>query len=195
MIPHFAITQLLSKSHFGHVISQNIYRAKFSSLAPSELRKAFAKPGRPDKNQSDAVEARKVLDLKVGVAFTRFQTLFFKEKYGQLNERSLISYGPCQTPTLGFVVKRNDERQWFTEENYWSIHIESKKRNWTNKIVMKWHRGKVFDKEVVEKVFYEQLNRPKNKMIKCISLKKEVTTRKKPIGLNTVQLLQSCSRG
>eukprot|EP01084_Bolivina_argentea_P292824 503520_1 len=61
---------------------QNIYRAHFSSLAPSELRKAFHKPGKPDQNQSDAVDARKVLDLKIGVAFTRFQIKFFKEKYG-----------------------------------------------------------------------------------------------------------------
>ena len=112
------------------IIKQNIYRAHFSSLAPSELRKAFNKLGKPDKNQSDAVDARKVLDLKIGVAFTRYQTRFFKEKYGQLNERSLISYGPCQTPTLGFVVKRNDERAWFKSEKYWTINIECNKSKW-----------------------------------------------------------------
>ena len=136
-----------------------------------------------------------MLDLKVGVAFTRFQTLFFKDKYGQLNDRSLISYGPCQTPTLGFVVKRNDERMWFKSEKFWTINIESKKPKWPKKIRLTWARGKIFNKEIVDEGFYRELNKPNKKNIRCIAIKKEVTTRKKPIGLNTVQLLQSCSRG
>ena len=141
------------------------------------------------------MDARKVLDLKIGVAFTRYQTRFFKEKYGQLNERSLISYGPCQTPTLGFVVKRNDERAWFKSEKYWNIQIEcNKKRNrWKQSIRLNWKRGKIFNKEVVDKVFYQQLRREDN--VKCINVTKETQFRKRPIGLNTVQLLQSCSKG
>ena len=136
-----------------------------------------------------------MLDLKVGVAFTRFQTLFFKEKYGDLNARSLISYGPCQTPTLGFVVQRHDQRMWFQPEPFWTVLIESKKRSWPKAIKLSWSRGRVFNKEVVDEVFYRGLNRPNKRTIRCVALKKEVVIRKKPIGLNTVQLLQSCSRG
>ena len=46
---------------------QYIYRAHFSSITSFELKKAFNTLGKPDKNQSDAVEARKELDLKIGM--------------------------------------------------------------------------------------------------------------------------------
>lgn len=73
-----------------------------------------------------AVDARQELDLRIGASFTRYQTLRLRQKFqgSQSCTRSpegdsmsypsfpigldenVISYGPCQFPTLGFVVER-----------------------------------------------------------------------------------------
>ncbi len=41
-------------------------------------------------------------------------------KYGNL-DASVISYGPCQTPTLTFAVQRHQVITAFQPEDFWSI--------------------------------------------------------------------------
>ena len=71
--------------------------------------------------QSNAVEARTLLDLRIGAAFTRLQTLTLKARFEQLKE--VISYGPCQFPTLGFVVSRYNQVKNFVPETFWFIYL------------------------------------------------------------------------
>ena len=79
--------------HIGE--RDNILRAKFSSITPPDLKKAFSTLSEgPDYNQSIAVDARQEIDLKIGVALSRFQTLYFQEKYEDLSD-SMITFGPC----------------------------------------------------------------------------------------------------
>ena len=52
-----------------------------------------------------SVDARQVIDLKIGVSFTRFLTTSVLPALTGLNEsQNMLSYGPCQTPTLWFCV-------------------------------------------------------------------------------------------
>ena len=44
--------------------------------------------------------------ILAGCAFTRFQTMRLTQAFPSVLSDQLISYGPCQFPTLGFVVER-----------------------------------------------------------------------------------------
>jgi Toprim domain len=69
-----------------------VYRAYFSAINPSDIQKAYHALGKPDQNQALAVDARQELDLKIGVAFSRFQTRYFQGRYGDLDS-TVLSYG------------------------------------------------------------------------------------------------------
>lgn len=103
-----------------------IHRARFSALTSSEISAAFGSLARPNPNESMAVDARQELDLKVGVAFSRLLTNNFaglvRRKYR--NDIKLLSYGPCQTPTLFFCVDRFDEMLSFERQPYWAVRVQ-----------------------------------------------------------------------
>ena len=106
----------VTRSVFRDVGSQ-VRRARFSSLQADELREAARQlPSHlPDAAASLAVDARQELDLRAGVAFTRLLTQRCAKQARQLlgpregPELRVLSWGPCQSPTLHFVVQRYDE--------------------------------------------------------------------------------------
>ena len=56
----------------------------------------------------DAVLARTEIDLRLGAIFTRLQTLRLGKKFvSTMTKNTVLSYGPCQFPTLGFIVDRD----------------------------------------------------------------------------------------
>lgn len=118
----------------------------FINHATNTSRYKFAIIAHPNENEARSVDARQELDLRIGCAFTRFQTKFFQGRYGDLDS-SLISYGPCQTPTLGFCVQRHDTIQTFKPEPYWCVHA-SIKTNDDQEFSLDWQRVRSFDREV-----------------------------------------------
>lgn len=62
-----------------------------------------------------------ILNIIVGAAFTRYQTMRLQKVFPEVLAKSLISYGSCQFPTLGFVVERYKDIQNFIPEQFWKI--------------------------------------------------------------------------
>jgi DNA topoisomerase-3 len=68
---------------------------------------------------------RQEIDLRIGASFTRFQTLNFRDillGFSGPNQQ-VLSYGPCQFPTLGFIVDRFKQIRDFVPEKFWTINL------------------------------------------------------------------------
>lgn len=131
----------------GDVYSPTVtFRAKFSAITEKDIKAAMNNLGRPNENEARSVDARQELDLRIGCAFTRFQTKFFQGRYGDL-DASLISYGPCQTPTLGFCVQRHDDIQTFKPELYWVVGVTVRTVE-GRELPLDWQRVRCFEKDV-----------------------------------------------
>lgn len=105
---------------------QQVYRAKFSSLTELDIKLAFYRLKEyPDCQLSMSVDARSIIDYKVGVSFTNLFTSeiykYFDEEY---EEKRILSYGPCQTPTLWFCVERKKAIDNFIPSKFYKIYIE-----------------------------------------------------------------------
>ena len=128
----------------------DIYRAKFSALIPRDIFRTLQHPERPNKHMSDAVDARQEIDLRLGAAFTRFQTMRLQGKFDALKD-NVISYGPCQFPTLGFVVERYLKIQNFVSEDFWTISCELEtpdpdERSGVLRTSFQWERHRLYDR-------------------------------------------------
>ena len=165
-----------------------VHRAKFSAVTPADIEKAMATLGEPDERLSEAVIARQELDLRVGVAFTRFTTRHFQSKYAGLDARTL-SYGPCQTPTLGFVVRREDEIATFEPEPYWfpdaALEVDGEMANAT------WARGRCFDRSVAAALCRGAAAAGVATVVESTA---GTSTKAPPLPFNTVDLLKAASR-
>lgn len=170
---------------------QTVYRARFSALTANDIRRAMQNLVLPNQLESLSVEARMEIDLRIGCAFTRFQTRFFHGKYGDLDS-SVISYGPCQTPTLGFCVDRHDKIQSFQPEPYWVLVV--KVRPCTSEpaaeLTLDWARDREFKQSNAKAALAEVKSHGRAK-VTDISYKDK--TKPRPPGLNTVELLRVCS--
>ncbi|TNJ30689.1 DNA topoisomerase III [Giardia muris] len=165
-----------------------VHRARFSAVTKSELIRAFSNLDSPNKNMSDAVEARQEIDLKIGVAFTRYQSTELRGMFSDLRTE-VVSYGPCQTPTLGFCVERHDEITRFRPKPYYellgSIYIGGE----THKV--RWLNSRADSSSALEK----RMSAINEAGKKCRITTVNTSTQKKvrPLPMNTVEMLKQAS--
>ncbi|KAK4046311.1 DNA topoisomerase [Microbotryomycetes sp. JL221] len=165
-----------------------VKRARFNAIIANQINQACRNPGNLDMRQANAVNARIDLDLRLGAAFTREQTLKLQHRFVEMSQ-SLVSYGPCQFPTLGFVVEQYKRVESFIPEPFWFIHVTIDKDNISTPF--NWKRGKLFDKQIVETLlqFCQDVNQAT-----VVSQQTKPTQKWKPLPLTTVELQKTGSR-
>ncbi|CAI2384895.1 unnamed protein product [Moneuplotes crassus] len=159
-----------------------VKRAHFSAVNKYDIMKAMDTLTRPDRNMADAVQARQEIDLRIGASFTRFQSIYFKSILG-VSSGQPVSYGPCQFPTLGFVVERYQKVRDFVPEKYWYLDLRLEVDEYSVKF--QWDRGKIFDKVICFIIYQKSVEAGKAKVTKYQTRK---TTRRRPQPLNTIQM-------
>ncbi|KAI0984842.1 hypothetical protein GJ496_001558 [Pomphorhynchus laevis] len=169
----------------------SVYRAKFSEITVESIRRAIQNLDQPNQNCSNAVDTRRELDLRIGASFTRFQTLRFQNVFPHLLKDSLISYGSCQFPTLGFVVERFKQRENFIREQFWYIEVRHVVKRCES--VFHWRRGRIFDHHVCLALYSNLIDNGFDKG-KIVNVIRKPKSRWRPLALETVEFEKLASR-
>ncbi|KAJ3093186.1 DNA topoisomerase 3-alpha [Quaeritorhiza haematococci] len=181
----------LEGEHIGHEVVQQcravnpniqVRRARFSVIQPREINQSWQNLTNLDMKQVEAVSARQELDLRIGAAFTRLQSLRLQERFEIIGQRT-VSYGPCQFPTLGFVVERFRKANDFVSENFWRIDVTIEKDGIQAKL--NWSRGHLYDRHFCL-VLYEGCYREPLATVTRVDSKPKSKWR--PLPLTTVEL-------
>ncbi|KAF1761929.1 hypothetical protein GCK72_010188 [Caenorhabditis remanei] len=165
----------------------DIFRARFSEITKTAITRAAQNLIRLDERTVAAVDCRSELDLRIGSAFTRLQTLHLRNRFrdllGQNENSKVISYGSCQFPTLGFVTDRYKLIENFISEPFWKLSVEHSREG--HKVEFLWDRNRLFDREVVD-ILHDECKEAKEAHVEKVT--KKPKSKWRPQGLDTVEL-------
>ncbi len=91
-----------------------IHRVSFNEITQNAVQSAIADPREIDMDLVDAAKVRRFMDRLVGFRCSRFSRSW-----------NLASMGRVQTPTLGFIVERELEREAHIPIPYHSVNVDS----------------------------------------------------------------------
>ena len=224
-----------------------VFRARFSALSYQDVSRALMNLQMPDEAASMAVDARQELDLRLGAAFTRFNTICVKRNgiLGLLDDndggggggggeggggggrgggrgggndkdnKGVISYGPCQFPTLGFIVQRKWDADAHVPERFWTISIgyqmqegggaaaaaaggggrqqqqQQRQRGGGRVVEFRWNRQRVFDEHLANSLFERVQNTPHATVL---STRGQEIKKWPPHPLNTLEMQKRVNR-
>ncbi|XP_050076841.1 DNA topoisomerase 3-alpha [Anopheles maculipalpis] len=166
-----------------------VLRAKFSEITAPSIKRAIENLVQPDARQNEAVNVRSELDLRIGAAFTRFQTLRLQKTFPQDISNNLVSYGSCQIPTLGFVAQRYKEIENFIPQTFWKIKLTHTINELT--VEFHWSRNRLFDKQCCEAYLMLCQNNP---IAKVVNVTQKPKNKWRPNPMDTVELEKLGSR-
>ncbi len=118
--------------HLAYILNipnNEVQRITFHEITKTAILNALENPRKIDTNLVDAQQARRVLDRLVGYELSPF--LWKKVYYG-------LSAGRVQSVAVRLIVEREEERNKFQKEEYWTIESEfstSKKEKLTAELV------------------------------------------------------------
>uniref|UniRef100_A0A8B9KXF4 DNA topoisomerase n=1 Tax=Astyanax mexicanus TaxID=7994 RepID=A0A8B9KXF4_ASTMX len=167
-----------------------VFRARFSEITPNSIRRACETLTEPDINVSDAVDVRQELDLRIGAAFTRFQTLRLQKIFPDSLANQLISYGSCQFPTLGFVVERFKAIQAFIPETFFKIKVVHEPSE-DECVEFSWKRNRLFNHTACLVLYQMCMEEP---LATVLSVTSKPKSKWRPLPLDTVELEKLASR-
>lgn len=166
-----------------------VFRAKFSEITPNSIRRACETLTEPDVNVSNAVDVRQELDLRIGAAFTRFQTLRLQKIFPTVLTNKLISYGSCQFPALGFVVERFKAIQAFIPEAFFRIKVLHNIDE--DRVEFSWKRNRLFSHTSCLVLYQRCMEDP---MATVTAVTSKPKSKWRPLPLDTVELEKLASR-
>ncbi|XP_031790201.1 DNA topoisomerase 3-alpha [Piliocolobus tephrosceles] len=166
-----------------------VLRARFSEITPHAVRTACENLTEPDQRVSDAVDVRQELDLRIGAAFTRFQTLRLQKIFPEVLAEQLISYGSCQFPTLGFVVERFKAIQAFVPEIFHRIKVTHDHKDGI--VEFNWKRHRLFNHTACLVLYQLCMEDP---MATVVEVRSKPKSKWRPQALDTVELEKLASR-
>ncbi|KAH7722269.1 DNA topoisomerase family protein [Aphelenchoides avenae] len=118
----FQVTDVIEDSigvPSGGDVMDRTFRAHYSTV--NDIEQAMMKLKKPNKDYSDAVEAKHIIDLKLGVAISRFLTAHIRESLEHEFIVPFIHYGPCIAPALALIVQRFKEDRAHEAQKYWRV--------------------------------------------------------------------------
>ena len=165
-----------------------VLRARFSAVTHRDVQHALSHLVAPNRKQADAVDARQEADLRLGAAFTRFQTVCLQNRFHAL-VGSVVSFGPCQFPCVGFVAERQARIDSFVPEAYWSISMEHTVGE--RRVAFTWRRGRVYDRATAVLMLERCLRGGVAVVRDCRGGQR---TKQRPVPLATIKMQQLASR-
>ena len=167
-----------------------IYRARFSEITISSIQTAIQQLDTINERLVAAVSCRKEVDLRIGAAFTRFLSLRLQKIFPtHFTSKQVVSYGPCQFPTLGFVVDRFEQLRQFVPEKFYKLRTVVCRGD--RQVNFSWSRARTKDRLEVEQSHKSCNQQPEGLVYKVVSKCKNEL---RPLPLDTVELEKNASR-